>query len=219
MTPLRIAPIVEGYGEVSAVPELLRRIGAELLGGLYIDVLKPIRQPRSKPLRYCSVTDEVVPDDDSIGRAAKLASKKLAQKREPGESPAEMILLLLDSNSDCAKRLAPEIRDAITRAAGTQTGVSVVLPVVEYETWFVAAANSIRDFLNVEDADIPANPAADCIGKAWIERTFRGHYSETIDQVRLTAKMDFVACRSQARSFDKLCRELERYAMNVENST
>lgn len=209
---LRIAPIVEGHGEVSAVPELLRRIGIEYLNGSYIDILKPIRQPRSKLLRRKAQSDEVVPDDDSIASAAKLASIKLAQKRASGESARELILLLLDSNGDCAAKLAPTILVSMNRAVGDSIAISVVLAVVEYETWFVAAADSILDLLNLADSGIPADPEVGHLGKGWIERAFRGHYSETVDQVRLTAKMDLARCRARAQSFDKLCRELERWA-------
>ena len=37
-------------------------------------------------------------------------------------------------------------------------------------------------------------------------------YSESIDQAKLTAHMDLSLCRTRAPSFDKLCRELERFA-------
>jgi len=37
-----------------------------------------------------------------------------------------------------------------------------------------------------------------------------GRYAETIDQVRLTTAMDLNLCRSRSKSFDKLCRELEK---------
>ena len=42
-----IQPIVEGHGEVSAVPILMRRLG-ELMGLPYVHIAAPIRRPRSK---------------------------------------------------------------------------------------------------------------------------------------------------------------------------
>jgi hypothetical protein len=35
-------------------------------------------------------------------------------------------------------------------------------------------------------------------------------YAETVDQPRLTAAMDLQMCRERSKSFDKLCRELEK---------
>lgn len=43
-----IAPIVEGHGEVSAVREIVTRIGLELLGGRWIDVAQPFRLDSGK---------------------------------------------------------------------------------------------------------------------------------------------------------------------------
>ena len=42
----------------------------------------------------------------------------------------------------------------------------------------------------------------------WVADRFKGHYSETVDQPALTAKMDLDLCRERSPSFDKLCREL-----------
>ncbi|MCC7292976.1 MAG: DUF4276 family protein [Phycisphaerales bacterium] len=218
MIQLRVAPIVEGHGEVSAVPELLRRMGTELLGGAYIDVMRPIRQPRSKLLRRDAASGNIRPDDDAISSAVRLAFSKLAQVRTHNVARSELILVLLDSNGDCAGRLAPSILDSMARATGKRGPVSVVLPVVEYESWFVAAARSLGDLLDVADSDIPASPLDGHYGKAWIEQRFRGgNYSETVDQVRLTACMDLAECRRRARSFDKLCRELGRWMPGCTN--
>lgn len=208
MSRLRVAPIVEGHGEVSAVPELLRRIWYEVLGGEFIDVLKPIRQPRSKLLRKRPDARVCRPHGEFILRATQLASAKLGV--DPDESVPGLVLLLLDANSDCPRDLAPEILRILEETAPIRK-TAAVLPVVEYETWFVASAESLEEYLSVLPTDRISNPESLKLGKAWIEDRFRGaKYSETIDQVRLTAKMDLKLCRQRSRSFDKLCRELER---------
>ena len=43
MEPFRIVPIVEGQGDVAAVPILLRRIVAEIDDSRYADVARPMR--------------------------------------------------------------------------------------------------------------------------------------------------------------------------------
>lgn len=48
MSRLRVAPIVEGHGEYECVRILIERVWHELLGGEYIEVLRPIRQKRNR---------------------------------------------------------------------------------------------------------------------------------------------------------------------------
>lgn len=44
----------------------------------------------------------------------------------------------------------------------------------------------------------------------WVLPPIGSPYSPPIDQPRLTAAMDLTMCRAGSRSYDKLCRELER---------
>jgi hypothetical protein len=84
---------------------------------------------------------------------------------------------------------------------------------LEYETWFVGAAESLSDFIDVP-AHVPDSPETERCRKGWVEqRTKSGRYSETIDQPRFTARMDLIACRRRCPSFDKLCRELFAYTV------
>ncbi|HEU5118811.1 MAG TPA: DUF4276 family protein, partial [Isosphaeraceae bacterium] len=91
--------------------------------------------------------------------------------------------------------------------------VACVLANPEYETWFVAAAESLRAYLRLaDDETIPDDPEALRMRKAWISQRFPGplHYQETRDQPSMTRAMDLSLCRSRSASFDKLCRELEQ---------
>ena len=47
-SPPVVAPIVEGHGEMTAVRELVRRIGLELLDGTFIEVAQPFRLDSGK---------------------------------------------------------------------------------------------------------------------------------------------------------------------------
>lgn len=207
MSRLRIAPVVEGHGEVDAVRTLLSRIWLEIVGGEYLDVLHPIRRPRSKLLRAGSATAAVQPDPDEIGRAVELAAMKLAAKRE--ERTRSLVLLMLDADEDCPKKIVEAITATCTRL-DPRIDLSIVFPCVEYETWFVAAASSLTAHLQLREGDDElTNPEGKRLGKSWIKERLAG-YSETVDQVRLTAAMDLTLCRERSPSFDKLCRELER---------
>jgi hypothetical protein len=80
-----------------------------------------------------------------------------------------------------------------------------------YETWFVAAAESLAAHLQLAAGEaIPADADASGAGKGWIKQHIRGgKYSEAADQASLTATMDLALCRQRSKSFDKLCRELD----------
>ncbi len=213
MSRLRVAPIVEGHGEVIAVRTLLDRIWREIAGGDFIEVLQPIRQPRTKLVvldpEHQSGTRRI-PNTAELERAVGFAAGKLQAAREADDNTPELILLLLDANSDCPRELAPLLAEEVVNLSRTRPS-AVVLANVEYETWFVAAAASLDEYLELEDADRTIDDAeAGRHGKGWIEKRFRGNkYSETVDQVRLTARMDLGQCRNASSSFDKLCRVLE----------
>lgn len=195
---LRIAPIVEGEGEVQAVPNLLRRIGLECLAGIHVDVLKPIRCPRSRLVEN---------KDGELERALGLAAAKL-RNQPPCDGPS-FVLLLLDADDDLACELAPRLLTTM-RKLRSDLDVACVLANVEFETWFVGAATSLTQYLNLNVGEPPPSPEATRSRKGWIEQRFKGHpYKETIDQPKLTAKMDLTLCRDHCRSFDKLCREME----------
>ena len=51
MTATRIATIVEGHGEVEAVPILLRRIAERVAPGIALEVPRPIRVKRHQILK------------------------------------------------------------------------------------------------------------------------------------------------------------------------
>jgi hypothetical protein len=90
--------------------------------------------------------------------------------------------------------------------------VVCVLPVIEFETWLVAGAAALDRFLRAGYREhVPHDVDAERAGKGWIQHFFAGpKYSPAIDQARLTAAFDLSEARRRSRSFDKLCRELER---------
>lgn len=197
---LKIAPIVEGDGEVAAAPILLRRICLELLGGTTAHVLRPIRQPRSRLIDN---------KNDCLGRSLEFAVRKLRQASVPGSR--DLVLVLIDADDDCAARAGPRLQELV---AGLRPDVETacILAVWEYETWFAAASSSLARFLDLtKDGGPPFDPEGKKLKKRWVSERFRGvKYSETVDQPKLTAAMDLHLCRKHSPSFDKLCRELEK---------
>jgi hypothetical protein len=196
---LRIAPIVEGHGEYEAIRILLTRIFYDLLGGERLEVVRPIRLPRSKILNENQL---------ELRRALELAGLKLNESQDGW--PA-MVLILIDADTDLPCEIGPQLLEAATRIR-PDLAVSAVLANVEYETWFVGAAESLPGDLDLSQGPPPEDPEGTRSGKGWIETRFRGtKYSETVDQPAMTARMDLSLCRRRCPSFDKLCRDLDRH--------
>jgi len=138
--PPVIASVVEGDGEVAALPKLLHRIATEL------DVLNlltptPMRIPRGK-----------LTTNGGIERA--VAAEAL---RVPGKGG---VLVLLDADDDCPAEYAP-ILLARARHARPHKQVTVVLANREFEAWFLAAAPSLAgQFGFPADFPRPQHPEA-----------------------------------------------------------
>jgi hypothetical protein len=196
MSRLTVAAIVEGHGEQkSAIRTIVTRVWTELLGGEYVNVLHPIRQPRSKLIR-----------SEGLLKAIDLADERL---REHASGDRSLILVLFDADEDLPCVLAPALLD-IVRQNRSHLDVAIVLANTEFETWFAAAAESLTAFFDLSMTSPAPDPEAAGQRKGAVKRWMHGAYAETIDQVRLTQAMDLRLCRSRSKSFDKLCRELEK---------
>lgn len=200
MRRLRVASIVEGHGEVVALPILLERVWYEMIRGEFIDVLRPpIRQPRDRLAQN---------KEDALSRAVALAAAKL--RATSNSTDPELILILIDADDDLPCVLGPRLLQ-IARQSRRDKNISCVIANVEYETWFVASANSLQGFLELGDELPPVDPETQQLGKGWIQKRFKNaSYSEAVDQAKLTASMDILVCREKSPSFNKFCRDLEK---------
>lgn len=95
--PISIIPIVEGHGDVQAVPLLVRRIAQEL-GVFELVVGRPIRTPRCKIVR-----------PGELERAVDLALRKGGRDCK--------ILILLDAETDCPAELVPQFLTRVQAGA------------------------------------------------------------------------------------------------------
>jgi hypothetical protein len=211
MSRLRVAPIVEGDGEVACVPILLKRIWYELPGGGYIDVLKPTRAKR-----------DLLVKAGEIEKSVHMASGKLGNPPESSDPALVLILILSDADDDCPGALGPSLLDRARKVCPPEIDVARVPAKYEYETWFAAAAESLSVPLGLA-TDFRASevPEESRLRKAWVIRHDRAqgkNHSETVDQSKMTCAMDLVLCRKRSPSFDKLCREFaRRLPMNQAN--
>ncbi|MFF4987542.1 DUF4276 family protein [Streptosporangium saharense] len=190
--PVTIASIVEGDGEVSALPVLLRRI-AGALSCWDVRIPPPRRVPRSRLVARGGVENAVLQ-----------ASYQL--------TGAGGILLLIDSDDDCPATLGPELLRRAREARGDRE-ISVVLACREFEAWFLAAAESLSGHRGLADPLLPPpNPEGIRGAKEWLSarKSDGTRYRETVDQAALAALFDMEQARKAAPSFDKFWRDVER---------
>ncbi len=121
--PLNLCCIIEGRGEEQAVPTLLRRIQQTLRPDIQLNVLRPIRVSRHKIVK-----------PNELERAVELAARQ--------STPPRAILILVDADDDPPCTLGPELLQR-AKAARSDVSIGVVLAKREFETWFLAAIESL----------------------------------------------------------------------------
>jgi hypothetical protein len=192
--PATIVSIVEGDGEVRALPKVLHRIAAEL-GVFLLTPNDPSRIPRGRLIA-----------DGGIEREVSAAAIRV--------TGLGGILVLIDADDDCPAEYGPHL---LARATKTRPDkkISVVLAKHEFEAWFLAAAPSIAGKHGFpEELASPQDPENPRGCKEWLSRartsTGGRPYRETVDQALLASTFDMSMARSNSPSFDKFYREITR---------
>ncbi|WP_427184595.1 DUF4276 family protein [Bordetella bronchialis] len=187
---IQIASIVEGDGEVAALPIVLRRLAAEWEPPSVVHPLPPIRVKR----------------DRFLNREEEFRKQLLLAAAKCGEGG--WILIVLDADDDCPARLGAEVL-ARAQLYVPHRRTSVVLANREFEAWFIAAAQSIqgaRGFSIRSDEVVDAERPRDA--KGWMREHMQGGtYREILDQPAFAARFDLRQAHERSRSFRKLCKE------------
>lgn len=186
---IRIATIVEGVGEVEAVPLLIRRIAGAMDPHLALDTPQPFRVRRNQIVK-----------PGQLERYLELIVRRFG--RECG------VLVLLDANGDCPAELGPGLRDRLGQAR-PDVRVEVVLAKSEYEAWFLAALDSLRGHRRIRnDAVRPDRPEEirDAKGRLRQATPRRRPYDPVDDQAHLTRLFDLDQAREGSASFRKMLR-------------
>lgn len=193
--PVRIGLIVEGQGDVQALPPLVAKIA--LAVDAYRTVVpspRPIRMSRSK-----------------CGDAAEVARLVTLAAAESGSIPPR-VLIVVDADDDCAKTLAGTVAQ-LAAEARRDALVAVVAAVREWEAWFLAGADSLAGRFDLPTGLKPhENPESVGSPKDWLTRQMPPgrSYSPTRHQAAMTRALDIHATRNRSSSLDKLWREVER---------
>lgn len=183
MSGYTIAPIVEGDGEVQAVPVLLRRICMELLGVYDVTIRKPWRLPRGKMTK----AQEMLKVIDVISH---------------GIGDGGGIIVILDQDDDAC---VVELAESLVGEASISCPVEVVVACREYEAWFLAAIESLRPHKSVKPtASYAGNPELPRDAKKRLELNMLESYRETLHQSAFSGVIDLTAAASRSRSFARM---------------
>lgn len=187
---MKVASIVEGQGEVVALPVVLRRLQAWQTPGDNTQVITPIRVHR----------DRFINREEEFRRHLYLAAAK--------SGVGGWVLIVLDADDNCPADLGPRILERAKQCIPHRK-ISVVLANREYEAWFIAARASLNghrgfsaDPAEIIDAEEPRD------AKGWLKARMASHtYGEVTDQPAFSAIFDLQQAHDGSRSFRKLCKE------------
>ncbi len=188
-----LASVVEGHGEVEALPVLIRRI-ADLTGFAGdLRVNPPIRIKSGSFLK----------DQDYFRRYVALAAGKAA-------ALGGSLLILLDCEDDCSGILGPALLQR-AQAVRANVDIFVVLACREYETWFITAARSMRGLRGLP-LDLEPPQVAEGIrnAKGWLGKQMHVAYDPVIHQLEFTKAFDLEQARAN-RSFDRFYRRIHSF--------
>lgn len=180
-----VGSVVEGHGEVKALPELLRRIAHE---ATIFDI--EVRQPH-RVGRDCMRSTEVL-------SAVRVQRAGIEERGGIG-----VIVVLYDSDDD-----DPEECVEATRMALEGHGAVVAVAVREYEAWFLAGIESLRGHPAIkDDAAYDKDPEAKRGAKEALEKQMVEKYVETRHQVAFSAGLDLDATAQRSPSFTRFRKQ------------
>ena len=200
-----LVPIVEGDGEVEALPLLLRRLLHEVHQVYDVNIARPKNAHGSGNLTA----------PNQIERFVAYALL---------EPECDGILVLIDNDAvrgliegdvlddDCAPAFAHYLTSRIQAMHPTKP-VAVVVARWEYEAWFLASLETVGTVVGVPEGTVyEGDVESERSAKGWIERRLPPgqKYSETRDQARMTAYLDLESAARRSRSFKRLKHALEQ---------
>jgi hypothetical protein len=203
---LRILAIVEGHGEQTAVPALLRRWFQHRRFRNFETPELAIRASGSGALKCPHDAD----DELGIEYYVELA----ARERPDG------ILVMLDADDECLKPRTPSYRGLgpellkRARAVAPHIPIEVVVANREYEVWFLASLASLRRATRIPRGRRLPTPLSDIESirdcKKRLTQVLGRPYEETTDQPDFTEVLSFTpAMARRSRSYRKLLKALD----------
>lgn len=184
----RLVCVVEGRGEVEAIPCLCSRIRDYLNAWEWIVDPQPVRQPRSLLVDERVPSPNRPPRTEGFSRAVELAIRR----------PATAVLVICDSDDDCPASWGPAARQLVS----TKTAGGAVMAVREYEVWLLTSLLKADNWEGRKLEEI--RDAKGRLGKV------AGAYTPSVHQRKLTQNIDLDVVWAHSESFDTLIRTLAR---------
>lgn len=189
MHRLKIILLVEGHGDIIAVPRLLHNI--------------------MKCLKIYDVDTDRRPM--KVGEIAKLQSDGVLEKfiRYACMKDGDLILLIVDCDDDCPVDVARDFLNRIKSMGGAVSKkIGVVFFKKEFESLFLfsieALAAATPEFgWDLEDFDVDRDMEEIRDAKGQLRRLMKGGktYKETTDQTQFIKALNFDRLRERSRSF------------------
>lgn len=194
----RVQVLIEGHGEESAAQLLIRRIATESFQLFDWDVLRPQRRR---------------------GIAALLGNdgRDLARYQRVAESDADRVIWLLDHEDGCFVASLEKVK-SVLHEIGVMRPTAIAFLEREYETMFLQDSACCEDLYGVPAAKFYAERGRRD-AKGAISRAL-GHgsaYKPTLDQARLTHRLNFATLRAESPSFLHLERVIRWASGDVGN--
>ena len=193
MSIVRIGCIVEGHGDDNAVPVVVQRVARTEVPATLVIAETLVRRDRGLLVQR----DRLVMDIEFVAR------------RLVGQGG---ILIVLDADDDCPARLGPQMQDWAQNSR-PDLPIAVVLAAREFESWFLASAESLRGHSDLPDS-LENHPRPEGVrdAKGWLSSQMprRRSYSPSADQPALARVFDLELARARSDSFDKCYREITR---------
>ena len=190
-----IVPVVEGDGDVAALPGLLGRILLEMYN-------------RSDVLVAQGKTMVV----NANGRSTLENRLEKFIQYAQYKPECDAILVLLDTDGDCPVSLAQGLLRRCEKL-GLNCPVEIVCAHRCYESWFLASLDTIKGQRGISDTAVLSQAAEDVSSpKQWLtDQMPTGQaYKETIHQASLSRSIDIGTAHRNSRSFRRLCHALEQ---------
>lgn len=192
-----LVPIVEGQGEVEAVRALLYRIARALPSPPEFVVGEPIRVSAKAFMERPDVFRKYV------GAAAIMAARKNGA-----------VLILLDCDDDLPCRLGP---DLLAKAVAVRADIPFIVALAhrEYESWFLAAAQSLAGLHGLpHDLELPSNIFVRGAWE-WFAHRMNTRYHKKTHQLAFTRAFDLEQARTNP-SFDRFYRRIHEFLTNAQ---
>jgi sirohydrochlorin ferrochelatase len=184
--------VVEGHGDIEALPIIVRRIAEQNVPPIVVRFPAVIRTPKSKLIKQ-----------GELERAVELAARSTS-----GQGG---VLVVLDGDDDCPAEVGPAL---LSRGNKVRADIPLALVIAqrEFESWFIAAAESIAGVAGLPlDLQPPDHPEDIRGAKEWLTERMEGsrRYSPTLDQPALARLFDLNQAL-RVDSFHKFYREAQR---------